>query len=531
MDNIEANYQSGPTPVEPARRLLPSWLVYSVFGIVLLLVLVLLLVPSPFTDYLYKFESSAIKWNLGWSPLIIAGLIIFSYLAFYLVRIFRITAVKPVQPKSVPLVERLIFGPLALWAMMYVCATITVRLFFRNAEDFSINAAAAAAAMLLTFPVAFFIHGLISFALAQSRKRYAIMFFVSVAVIAAMPLLLRITAPLADAAYNFQRSQDQAKTDQQLSQAHRMEDCANVGGDFGWVKCISTYMKSKKDYLECLKQAPSKKQPLDEQGVEYLCDREYESYVRRFTGHATEPGPDGVTYVAVPAEGTIAINDCTDFQRYRAWSSCVQYSLITEQDYLVCLQQSLGRTSQFGESGSTVCHSTYPKSFSNYSTCTSQVPADLKDACDPLILKNANFTTDISLCYELNTTASTKNEDSQAASCIRRIVGVNSPYGAQEYEKYLNNCGYVSEHQKVDFRDGNPCQQGYVDDYNALKNMQSIDQCLKVGHVIHFYGLCMKKTIHSSGDYQKCLNWAASDKYLHDELKRLCQQAWPSGSQ
>lgn len=530
MDNIEAKDQPVPAPAEPARKILPPWLTYGVFGIVLLVTLVVLLIPLPFTDYLFKFESSSFKWSLSIAPLIIAGLIILAYLAFYLIRVFRKTAIKPVQQNTVPLIERLFFGPLSLWAAMFICAEIFTRTALRDqGGEPSVAAAFTAAALLFSFPLAFLLHGVLTFWLAQTRKRYAIMFFVSVAIIAAMPLLLKVTAPLAEAAYNFQQSQDQEKISAQLSQAHSMQDCANVGGDFGWVQCISTYMNSKADYFECLKQAPSKKRPIDDQGVEYLCDREYESFIRRFTGHATEPGPDGVTYVAVPAEGTIAINDCTDLQRYRAWSACVSYAINTKEDFSTCLQQSFGRTSEFGDVGTTACFKAFPKGFASYGECVAGVPTNQQDACLPLIMTTLSAGSDVSWCYKLPTTDPAHQYNSQAATCLKELIKLQG----NSLIKIVNICVYVSQQQSVESVNGAPCSGNLMDSYNAVKDITSVQDCFsKVGQTIEPQReICINRTVHSAADYQACLT--LSDKegaYSQRTSGSYCREAWPSGT-
>ncbi len=530
MNNIDQVINPAPTPVEPVKRLLPAWVVYGVFGAVLLLTLVLLLIPLPFTDYLFKFESSSFKWNLRTAPLIIAGLINLAYLAYYVIRVFRKTAIKPVQPNAVPLIERLLLGPLSLWAAMFICSEIFTKVALRGqGGEPSVLAAFTAAALLFTFPLAFLLHGVLTLWIAQTRKRYAIMFFVSVAFIAAMPILLKVTAPLADAAYNYQQSQDQGKTDAQLAQAHSMQDCASVGGDFGWVQCISTYMKSKADYLECLKQAPSKKRPIDDQGVEYLCDREYESYVQRFTGHATKPGPDGVTYVAVPAEGTIAIDDCADLQRYRAWSACVAYAVNTKDDFGTCLRQSYGRKSEFGDVGATACFKAFPEGFTNYAECTAGVQPNQQDVCLPLIMTALSASSDVSWCYKLPTSDPKHQYNSQAASCLEQLIKLQG----SSFVKIMNICGYIAEHAPVESVNGGPCNQSLIDVYNAVKKITTIQGCFSQVSSTNQSEreVCINRTIHSSTDYQTCLTSAEQeDKYTQATMKGYCQEAWPSGS-
>lgn len=320
-------------------RILPAWIAYGVFSFVLFVLLVVLFIPLPFTAALYHFETVSFEFALGPVLFFSALTIIIGNIVFSLLRNRLRTADSP-RNNTPSLVVRLLIGPLFLWALIYLYERALVGFSF-------LVPALGAAASLSSVPIAFFFHGFISFYFAQTRKRFMVMFLASLFTVAAMPLVSSVMTPIAvavNAAQYFMQ-------DQQAANAKSMQDCAKIGGGHGWTKCISTFTKSKTDYFECLKQAPSKDRSSspDDKGLSAeLCDREYKSYIKRYTGHATEPGSDGVTYVVVPAEGTIAISECQDLTRYQAWSTCVNVAMVSTADYSVCKQQAQGRTETFG---------------------------------------------------------------------------------------------------------------------------------------------------------------------------------------
>ncbi len=366
-------------------KFLPVWLTYVIFLCSVTLVFILLVFPSllpvNLDDAYYRLNALSGTWASTWYIVLLAAACILVYVVYFLMWAWPKTAIRPIRVISVPLIERLILGPLSLGGFMFFVTAIQVYFLKRQyILDDNYLALATITLPLIVLPVVLTLHGILSFIAAQRRKTYAIIFWISIGLIAAMPFILRFSEPLSRSFNERQQTHQEEKIDEQIAAAQGMKDCAAVNDDFGWVGCISEQMKSTADYLECLRQAPSKRGPADTNGVEYLCDREYRSFVDLYTGRVTtDPTGQNVQH------GIISISECATFVRYEAWAACVRVSTKSPSDYQTCIAQGKKvNDPKAYESSDEACARGYAEQATDAVTCRNTLPASMSALCpDP----------------------------------------------------------------------------------------------------------------------------------------------------